>query len=175
MHLNPSTCFVLDDGAGRAVGYCIGTPDTSSFAERWQSEFTPTIDSTVVPRPEVQTEDPLMEREECKSFRGELYNGDCSMLINWPDLLKEYPAHMHINILPEYQRKGFGTVLINRLFDAVKSAGAQGLHLGMVKHNVKARAFYEKIGFKVCSQVLDGGKSGEEGVDGIVLMLVKKL
>ncbi|ROT42687.1 hypothetical protein SODALDRAFT_304141 [Sodiomyces alkalinus F11] len=31
-HLSPSTCLVLDDGTGRAVGYCIGCPDVEAFA-----------------------------------------------------------------------------------------------------------------------------------------------
>jgi hypothetical protein len=35
--------------------------------------------------------------------------------------------------------------------------------------------FYERLGFKVCPVVMDGGESGEEGVNGVVLHLVKEL
>ena len=82
---------------------------------------------------------------------------------------------MHIDIIPEYQRRGWGTVLINRFFEAVKNLGASGVHLDMVQSNVSGRAFYEKIGFQVCPQVLDGGASGNTGVNGIVITLVKDL
>lgn len=82
---------------------------------------------------------------------------------------------MHIDILPEWQKKGWGRKLIEAFFEEVKRDGAGGVHLDMVRHNVNARAFYERIGFEVCPQVLDGGASGEIGVNGIVATLVKRL
>jgi GNAT superfamily N-acetyltransferase len=116
-----------------------------------------------------------MEREDIKGFRHAVHNADCSMLQSWPKTLGKYPAHLHIDILPEYQRKGHGTNLINAFLEAVKKADANGVHLDMVQHNVTARAFYERMGFETCSQVLDGGVSGQTGVDGIVVTLVKTL
>jgi ribosomal protein S18 acetylase RimI-like enzyme len=173
--LTPKTCFVLDDGNGRVVGYCIGAADTSSFAQHWRDVFTPTVDRNLVPAPGVISSDPLMERDDIKVFRHAVHNADCSMLQSWPKTLNKYPAHLHINILPEYQRKGYGTVLIDAFFAAVKSMGAKGVHLDMVQQNITARAFYERMGFGICSQVLDGGVSGQTGVDGIVVTLVKTL
>lgn len=173
--LTPSTCFVLDDGNGRAVGYCIGTADTMEFAERWRNEFAPGVDPHRVPKPDVQTGDPSMEKDESKGFRRAFHHADCSALQAVPQELKKYPAHMHIDILPEFQRKGWGSVLINTLFDKVKSQGAPGIHLDMVRWNTIGKNFYEKIGFRPCSLVLDDGKSGETGVNDVVLTLVKAL
>ena len=173
--LTPDTCFILDDGTGRVVGYCIGTADTTSFAQRWRDVFTPIVDPILVPRPDIQSNDPLMERDEIKGFRHAVYNADCSMLQPWSQMLQQYPAHMHIDILPEYQRKGHGTILINTFFEAVKDRGANGVHLDMVQHNVTGRAFYQKIGFQICPQVLDGGASGNTGVNGIVMTFVKSI
>jgi ribosomal protein S18 acetylase RimI-like enzyme len=173
--VTPETCFVLDDGNGRVVGYCIGTADTTSFAQRWRDVFTPVVDPTLVPRPEERSDDPIMERDDIKGFRHAVYNAACSMLQPWPQTLQTYPAHLHIDILPEYQRKGYGTALINAFFEAVKRRGANGVHLDMVQHNVKARAFYERLGFQICPQVLDGGASGQSGVNGVVATLVKTL
>ncbi|KZM21917.1 uncharacterized protein EKO05_0000424 [Ascochyta rabiei] len=173
--LTPNTCFVLDDGSGRAAGYCIGTADTASFAQRWRDEFAPSVNSKSVPKPEIRTADPLMEREDTKGFRHALHHAECSALQTWPEELEKYPAHMHIDILPEFQRKGWGSVLVNTLFEAVKREGASGIHLGMVRWNTTGRSFYEKIGFQVCSLVLDNGESGETGVDGVALTMVKTL
>lgn len=175
MSLTPSTCFVLDDGNGRAVGYCIGTADTASFAERWREEFAPGVDSKHVPKPDVKTGDVLMEKEESKGFRRAFHRAECSALQAWPEELERYPAHMHIDILPEFQRKGWGSMLINALFDALRSQGAIGIHLGMARSNTGGRSFYEKIGFQPCSLVLDGGESGETGVEDEVLTMVKAL
>ena len=166
---------MLDDGNGRVVGYCIGTPDTTSFAQRWRDVFTPVVDPKLVPHPNIQTDDALMERDDIKHFRKATYDADCSMLQPWPQMLRQYPAHMHIDLLPEYQRKGWGTVLIHKFFQAVRALGASGVHLDMVQSNVIGRAFYEKMGFHVCAQVLDGGASGNTGVNGTVITLVKDL
>lgn len=173
--LVPDTCVVLDDGEGRVVGYCIGTADTTLFAARWREDFVDTIDPEHVPKPDIRTDDPLMDGDMAKGFRSSAYNASCSSLQDWPDTLQQFPAHMHIDILPAYQRKGYGTLLINAFFKKVKSVGAKGVHLDMVKSNGKAKAFYERIGFRTGPQVLDGGASGESGVNGIVLNLVKLL
>jgi GNAT superfamily N-acetyltransferase len=116
-----------------------------------------------------------MEKDDVKGFRHAVYHGECSMLQEWPEVLGKYPAHMHIDILPEWQKKGYGRRLIEAFFEEVKKDGAEGVHLDMVRHNVNARTFYERIGFEVCPQVLDGGASGETGVNGIVATLVKSL
>jgi ribosomal protein S18 acetylase RimI-like enzyme len=175
VNVTPETCFVLDDGNGRVVGYCIGVADTISFAQRWRDEFVPLVDPALVPRPEVRCDDPLMEKNDTKSFRAAVYAASCSMLQDFPVTLQTYPAHMHIDIIPEYQKRGYGKALINAFFEAVRSRGAKGVHLDMVEHNVNARAFYERIGFQICPEVLDGGESGQTGVNGIVVTLVKPL
>lgn len=116
-----------------------------------------------------------MEKEETIGFRHAVYHAECSMLQAWPEELEKYPAHLHIDIVPEYQGKGWGSKLINTLFEAVKLQGAPGIHLDMVRWNTAAKGFYEKIGFRPCSQVLDNDESGEIGVNGVVLTLVKTL
>lgn len=166
---------MLDDGAGRAVGYCIGTADTATFAERWRTEFLAALNSAEFPRPEVKTGDPAMEREETRGFRHALWSAECSALQAWPKVLGRFPAHMHIDILPEFQRKGWGTVLIGALFEKVRGMGASGIHLDMVRWNEAGRRFYERIGFRPCGLVLDEGKSGEVGINDVVLTMVKEL
>lgn len=128
-----------------------------------------------VPRPEVKTGDEGMEREESRAFRRAVHDAECSSLQAWPQELSKYPAHMHIDILEQYQRKGWGSKLIHALFEAVKSEGAVGIHLDMVRWNTTGKNFYEKIGFKRCPLVLDNGKSGETGINDVVLTLVKTL
>jgi ribosomal protein S18 acetylase RimI-like enzyme len=166
---------VLDDGNGRVVGYCIGAADTTTFAQRWRDVFTPVVDPALVPRPKVQSDDPLMEGSDIKHFREAVYNAHCSMLQPWPETLKTYPAHLHIDILPEFQRQGHGMALITAFLEAVKSRGANGVHLDMVRHNTNAWKFYERVGFQLCPQNLHGEASGQTELDGAVVTLVKTL
>lgn len=116
-----------------------------------------------------------MQTGAVQIFRAAVHNADCSMLLPWPEMLQKYPAHLHIDILPEFQGQGWGRKLIEAWCEKIKGEGAGGVHLDMVKDNVGAKRFYEKLGFGVCEQVLDGGASGETGVNGIVLTMVKEL
>ncbi|KAK7187295.1 hypothetical protein DPSP01_011297 [Paraphaeosphaeria sporulosa] len=175
VYLTPNTCFVLDNGAGRAVGYIIGTPDTAAFAQRWRETFTPIVDPELVPPPGIETNDPAMETALVKGLREEVHSGECSMLLSHPSLLSTYPAHLHIDILPEFTGQGWGQKLMSAFLPAIKELGAGGVHLGMVATNAGARRFYERLGFELCGEVMDGGVSGEVGRDGGAVCLMRRL
>lgn len=65
------------------------------------------------------------------------------------DLYEKYPAHLHINILPEYQHSGIGNMLIDTFETHVKSHNVKGIHLRTSSYNEKAVPFYKKKGYKV--------------------------
>lgn len=116
-----------------------------------------------------------METELVKGLRKEVHAGECSMLQPHAQLLAQYPAHLHINILPEFTGQGWGQKLMSAFLSKITELGACGVHLGMVATNDGARRFYERVGFELCGEVLDGGVSGEIGRDGGAVCLVKKL
>ncbi len=60
---------------------------------------------------------------------------------------KEYPAHLHIDILPSAQRLGIGTRLMDRLFERLGERGVVGVYLCCGAGNAKGVAFYRKYGF----------------------------
>ncbi|MEV0844510.1 GNAT family N-acetyltransferase [Streptomyces sp. NPDC049954] len=133
--LEPDLAFVVED-EGRAVGYVLGTADTASFVSRFRTEWLPGV-STRYPAlagpPTTPTEVmvDLMHRPE-------------RMLV--PEL-SEYPAHLHIDLLPTHQRSGHGRQLIRAFLDALHRKGVAAVHLGMVTSNTPARAFYDRLGF----------------------------
>lgn len=61
----------------------------------------------------------------------------------------KYPAHLHIDILPEYQGKGYGAQMMNTMLDNLKSKKVKGIMLMANKDNHGAIRFYERLGFKV--------------------------
>lgn len=165
--LSPRTCFVLDDGTGKAVGYCIGTPDTEDFTRRWKGEFVATIegDLRALPLPEDVSEE---RREQVRVKRDELCRGIYGnprglVFGEYAEQLKSYPGHLHIDILPSHQKMGYGQELIDALLTAFRDAGCKGLYLGMVAGNDGAARFYERQGFYRLPCVLDGGASGQMG------------
>jgi ribosomal protein S18 acetylase RimI-like enzyme len=161
------------------VGYIIGTPDTISFAERWRETFASTIDQQLIPHPSSTHPDPLMETPGVKDMRRTAYEGECSMLQATEPVitqaLEKYPAHLHINLLPEFQRKGWGSKLMDALFAKMRDLGVRSVHLGVLKESKGSIRFYEKMGWRVVSVVLDGGESGEVGVSGRAVCLVRDI
>ena len=59
----------------------------------------------------------------------------------------DYPAHLHIDLLPELQGRGFGRRLIDTLCAELARRGVPAVHLGMDAANTGARAFYDRLGF----------------------------
>jgi ribosomal protein S18 acetylase RimI-like enzyme len=61
--------------------------------------------------------------------------------------MADYPAHLHIDLLPEWQGKGWGRGLIASFLAGLHAAGVARVHLSMLTTNVAARAFYDRLGF----------------------------
>ena len=134
-HLEPELAFVVDNGT-RAVGYIVGTSDTARFVKEFRERWIPLVRGRH-PEPSGR---PATPDEHMVAL---LYRPE-RMIV--PELA-DYPAHLHIDLLPEYQGRGYGRELAFTLFDALAAAGAPRVHLGMVTANTGARAFYDKIGF----------------------------
>ncbi len=58
-----------------------------------------------------------------------------------------YPAHLHIDLLPDWQGRGHGRALMRTFLDALRARGVPAVHLSMVTGNTAARAFYDRLGF----------------------------
>ncbi|NHJ06322.1 MAG: N-acetyltransferase [Candidatus Heimdallarchaeota archaeon] len=59
-------------------------------------------------------------------------------------ILNKYPAHLHINILPEYQRQGIGWKLMRTLELHLKENNIIGYHLEVSANNNVGINFYKK-------------------------------
>ncbi|MFJ3704192.1 MULTISPECIES: GNAT family N-acetyltransferase [Streptomyces] len=137
-HLGPELTFVLDDGSGRAVGYVLGTSDTKAFVADFREIWLPRVTDRF-PEPEGEPET-LTEAMTALLYRPE------RMVL--PEL-EDHPAHLHIDLLPPWQRKGHGRELMGAFLDALHRKGVQAVHLSMLTANTLARAFYDRLGFHV--------------------------
>jgi ribosomal protein S18 acetylase RimI-like enzyme len=134
--LAPDHAYVLDDGTGRAVGYALGAADTATFVERLRDVWIPATADRIPlpPDPPISAQDGLRALHYHPEWR---FNPE----------LAAYPAHLHIDILPEWQGRGFGRALMSALINGLRSAGAGGIHLTMLTTNTNARRFYDRLGF----------------------------
>ncbi|MFF0223743.1 GNAT family N-acetyltransferase [Streptomyces sp. NPDC004629] len=136
LRLEPESAFVLDDGAGRAVGYILGTADTPRFVKEFRALWLPGIaDRHPEPVGAPSTPDAEIVR-----------------LLHHPERMivpqvAAYPAHLHIDLLPAWQGHGHGRALMTAFLRALGHRGVPAVHLCMVTANTAARAFYGRLGF----------------------------
>jgi GNAT superfamily N-acetyltransferase len=95
---------------------------------------------------------PPARSEKEKEIIGHIHERKYPVDISKQPWLKDYPAHLHIDLLPRIQGKGQGRVLIDKLFDELAQKGVCGLHLGVGSSNMSAVAFYRKMGFSVLKE-----------------------
>lgn len=136
VQLEPDLAFVLDDGRGRAVGYVLGTADTPAFVERFRSIWLPLV-ADRYPRPAGEPRTPD------EGIAALLHTPERMVL---PELAA-YPAHLHIDLLPDWQRRGHGRTLMHTFLRALSEHGVPAVHLTMVTANTAARAFYDRLDF----------------------------
>lgn len=134
--LEPDLAFVVADEDDRPVGYVVGTASTPHFARAFRERWLPLVADRYPEGPradpgEAATVHTLHHPEE-----------------GWHAALEDYPAHLHVDLLPAAQGAGWGRALLTRFFAAVRDAGAPGVHLGVDPGNTRAVAFYEHLGFR---------------------------
>ncbi|SDU41064.1 GNAT family N-acetyltransferase [Jiangella alkaliphila] len=143
----PSLAFVVDDGA--PAGYVLGARDTVTFEQRCEREWWPPLREKYPPGsfPDGTRDAYYVERLH------ESRTAD-------PAIVAEYPAHLHIDLLPRTQGRGMGRALMERLLAALHEAGAPAVHLGVGAANTRAIAFYERMGFATLRQSPNGRTMG---------------
>lgn len=89
--------------------------------------------------------------------------------------LNEYPAHLHIDILPEFRRKQIGSQLIEKFFDQCRVSGIPGVHLSTRDDNKAGRDFFKSIGFKEMGSYPMAFPSGGASRRGYAVIYAKKI
>ncbi|MGP4111632.1 GNAT family N-acetyltransferase [Streptomyces sp. 4N509B] len=151
---DPDLVFVADDGE-RAVGYIVGTDDSVAHAEALRDRWLPSR-AARFPAPE----GPAKDLDDV--MRGLLHD---PMRFLTPGITEEYPAHLHIDLLPHAQRRGLGRRLMTAFLDALRERDVPAVHLAMDPANTNARAFYERVGFTLLPQ--------PEGVTDVIFLGIR--
>lgn len=139
--LEPDLAFALDED-GEAMGYVLGARDTVDFERRCEREWWP----------------PLRERY-ADPAAGRSWTPDerlCHMLHHPvptdPAVAADYPAHLHVDLLPRAQGSGHGRRLVEHLLSRLRAMGVHGIHLGVDADNEGAVGFYRHLGMRPVRQ-----------------------
>ncbi len=129
----PQNCFVLADENDDAVGYILCSENLKRY-----------------------TKNMCTYRSLIKS------KGIAKYLYSWGEIFAHLPAatkckaHMHIDILPPYQHKGYGTKLLDALKENLSAKGINSVMLVVNSSNKKAVNFYKKNGFRAYLNFIKG-------------------
>jgi ribosomal protein S18 acetylase RimI-like enzyme len=132
-----SFAWVAEDASGVA-GYVLGALDSRAFEERLEHDWWPALRARY-PDPR-QLADSRSE-QECFVLQAihQPFTTD-------PALADRYPSHLHIDLLPRLQGRGFGRLLIETLFSALRAHHSRGVHLHVGRANERAAEFYRHVG-----------------------------
>ncbi|WP_458042432.1 MULTISPECIES: GNAT family N-acetyltransferase [Bacteria] len=133
---HPDFAFVVD-GPNGVVGYVVAAPDTDAFYEWFRHVWWPS------------------RRGRYADATGALDPRDAHFLAHADGLragaeehAARYPAHLHIDLLPEAQGRGLGRSLIRTLAEKLHASDVSGLYLVASAANAGAVAFYPRVGFE---------------------------
>jgi ribosomal protein S18 acetylase RimI-like enzyme len=132
VQLEPELAFVVADETG-AVGYIVGTADTRRFAAECEQRWFPRLRRRY-PRPGAHATSADAQVIQL------LHRG-----IDVSSATPAHPAHLHIDLEPAAQGKGWGRQLLERFEDELRDRGVPGLHLTVSATNSGAIAFYERL------------------------------
>ena len=59
----------------------------------------------------------------------------------------DYPAHLHVNLAPQFRNRGIGAMLIEAFAADAHRAGAKGMHV-VTSADARNVRFYERVGFR---------------------------
>jgi ribosomal protein S18 acetylase RimI-like enzyme len=149
----PDLSLVLEDEQG-LCGYALGARDSRAFYDRYEKEWRPALCARF---PEPQGDPSLWTRVQ--EAHDSYHHPDYFC----PEPYDAYPAHLHIDLLPRAQGRGYGRRMLEQIMDTLRQGGAPGVHLGLSVRNTRAAGFYQRLGFRELTRV------GPEA-DGVIYM-----
>lgn len=122
----PEYCFVAVDENDVPVGYNLCAVDLDTYREQMTENYLQMVR---------------------KLSGSDYYRYAAEIKLEQRYIKQGYTAHLHVDILEEYQRQGVGTKLLETLENKLTQASVEGLYLVCGVKNQAARDFYEKRGF----------------------------
>jgi ribosomal protein S18 acetylase RimI-like enzyme len=151
LKFEPELALMLEDSDG-VCGYALGALDSKAFFQRYEGEWRPQL---VLDFPEPRGDSGDWTRVQ-QAYH--LYHHPDYFC---PEPYSQYPSHIHIDLLPRAQGKGFGRKMIEQILAELRKTSTPGVHLGMSVLNPTAYGFYCKLGFK---ELARDGQGDEEAI-----------
>lgn len=141
LDLDPHSVFLAETD-GELVGYLTGCLDSSRLPSEDERMNRAITEHRLMFRPRVIGffARALFDMVWAKLRRQEIVSGDFADPC--------WPAHLHINVVPEARGTGAADALMAAWFDRLTESEAQGCHLQTLAENTRALRFFERMGFQ---------------------------
>lgn len=138
LRFEPELATVLEDADG-VCGYVLGARDSRAFYARYEAEWRPGL-AARFPAP---GGDPA-GWTRVQQIHHLYHHPDYTC----PEPYAAYPSHLHIDLLPRAQGRGWGRRMLEATLARLAESGSPGAHLGVGVGNVPALGFYARLGFR---------------------------
>ena len=140
MEYEPQSVFILNDENG-LCGYIMGAMNSNAFYDWMYKDWFPTVRNNYN----------QPSGEPSKWNRTEKTVNILFQPMS-KKLFKDYPAHLHIDLLPRAQGQGQGKLMMDRYISHLKKNNIKGVHLELSITNERAFNFYRKYGMDKLEQ-----------------------
>ena len=119
----------------------------AAFRERWLGRYLEHEPQWAYVARDARRRGRRLSRRQLDDPRQSARYGDVGYFLDFAELTASYPAHLHVNLAPDYRNRGIGAELIAAFAADAAQAGAAGMHVvtGSGSRNVR---FYERNGFR---------------------------
>ena len=136
---SPGLCFVVEDQDGVA-GYIVGVADTRTFEATLEAAWWPDLRRRYVNPADIPSADWNEDQYRANAIHSPFIIPD--------SIVADYPAHLHMNLLPRLQRQGWGSRLLTTWLTSARAQGVEAVHLGAGRANEAGVRFWMKSGFQ---------------------------
>jgi len=137
LEFEPDLSLILEDRDG-ICGYAFAAFDSRAFYDRYENEWRPKLVANFPMPPGDPANWTRVQHAHSWYHHPDYF---C------PEPYVEYPSHLHIDLLPRAQGRGYGRRMMEQLMAKLRDHDSPGAHLGVSASNTAAHAFYQKLGF----------------------------
>jgi GNAT superfamily N-acetyltransferase len=139
----PELSLALEDDSG-VCGYALAAFDSRRFYDRYEREWRPALVAQFAAPAGDRSRWTAVEHVHHTYHHPDYF---C------PEPYDRFPSHLHIDLVPRAQGRGYGRQLMERNLETLRRLGSPGAHLGVSVRNARALAFYRHLGFRELATV----------------------
>ena len=117
-----------------SAGYLLSADDTLAFEAWAEREWWPPLRRRYPIRGDGSRDDELIRLIHAPERAPE-------------DVVREFPAHLHIDLQERARGVGLGRMLVEQLLTDLRARRVAGVHLDVAAENTNAIGFYQHLGF----------------------------